>query len=155
MRFVTDQFRAFGHILSCYWSVQTSWAHSVWQPHVATTVRQLSEVTNWRKRGIIITGGNSYRYNFCCNKRFVATNTFVATNCFHDKYLSWQTILLWQKFCHDKHTFVTTKDTFCPPALQDKQVTNMCLSQEKLYLWQLPPMIENRQPLIWCTPFQA
>ena len=36
--------------------------------------------------------------------------------------------------------FVATKDMFC----RDKQVfvlTNVCLLQQKLYMWQLPPMI--------------
>ena len=73
----------------------------------------------------------------------------------HDKYLC----LLQKKFCHDKHTFVTTKlclswQMFCHDKsmfvatnillLQQKMcfvTTNTCLSQQKRYLWQLPPMI--------------
>ena len=51
-----------------------------------------------------------------------------------DKYLSLQ------RFCRGKHTFVATKDVLCC----DKRVfvaTKMCLSRQKWYLWQLPPMI--------------
>ena len=54
-------------------------------------------------------------WHACGNETFVMTNTclswqkyFVATNI----------ILSLQKFCHGKHTFVTTKDVFC----RDKHV---------------------------------
>ena len=51
-----------------------------------------------------------------------------------DKYLSLQ------RFCRGKHTFVATKDVLCC----DKRVfvaTKTYLSRQKLYLWQLPPVI--------------
>ena len=63
----------------------------------------------------------------CHNKTFVTTKSmlmFVATKYFCcNKHK--QTFYL---FCHDKHVFVMTK----------------LLSQQKLYLWQLPPMIALR-----------
>ena len=64
----------------------------------------------------------------CCDKLTFATNTFVATH-----------VLLQQKFCHCKCTFVATKDVFC----HDKSmlVTTKLLSQQKWYLRQLPPTI--------------
>ena len=56
-------------------------------------------------------------------KHLLQQQTCVCQN----KYLSWEEkkshqkyfvmtniILLWQKFCHSKHTFVVTKDMFCP-----------------------------------------
>ena len=75
-----------------------------------------------------------------------------------------------QKFCRDKHVFVATKHAFYRDkstvastkllyfvatnklSLQKKKsrqkacfvATNMCLSQQKLYLWQLPPMMHFR-----------
>ena len=79
---------------------------------------------------------------FCRDKRlsrqiFIATNVILLTRQAYfcrDKHLSQQ------KFCRGKHTFVVTKGMFCC----DKHVfvtTNTCLSRQKLYLWQLPPMI--------------
>ena len=58
---------------------------------------------------------------------------FVATNAF----------LLWQIFCHDKHTFVATKmclsqQNFC------RDILTKLLSWQKSYLWQLPPMITTK-----------
>ena len=53
---------------------------------------------------------------------FVATNVFSQAYFCRDK----RCILLWQTpVCHDKHVFAVTK----------------LLSRQKLYLWQLPPMI--------------
>ena len=47
---------------------------------------------------------------------------FVAANICHDKFCH-NIIFSWENFCHNKHTFVVTKDTFCC----DKRhvVTNM------------------------------
>ena len=47
-----------------------------------------------------------------------------------------------QTFCHDKHTFVATKDVFC----LDKHVfvARKLLSRQNGYLWQLPPTIVNK-----------
>ena len=60
---------------------------------------------------------------FCCNKTmFVTTNkTFVMTN-----------------ICHNKHNYVRTKHVFC---------RNKIMLQQKLCLWQFPPMILNRYSL--------
>ena len=64
-----------------------------------------------------IIGGSCHKYYFCRDNSFVATNTsFVATN----------VCLSRQNICHDKHNFVVTK----------------VLSRQKLYLWQLLPMID-------------
>ena len=41
------------------------------------------------------------------------TYVLLQQNICHDKYLSRQTILSWQMFCCDKHTFVVTKHIFC------------------------------------------
>ena len=63
-----------------------------------------------------IIGGSCRKYHFCCDKSFVATN-FVL-------------ILLQQKFCCGKYTFVTTKDVFC----HNKHMfvaANTCLSLRK------------------------
>ena len=77
----------------------------------------------------------------CHDKTFLLQHVwqiFVATNVI----LSGQTcvccILSWQKFCHDKHTFVMTKDMFCPWHVF---VTTKLLSWQKLYLWQLQSLI--------------
>ena len=72
---------------------------------------------------------NSVMTYFCRNKTCVLSprkyayhnKTFVKTELFcRDKYLSWQMFccnknisLSQQHFCHDRHTSVTTKDTFC------------------------------------------
>ena len=108
------------------------------------------------------------RENNCRDKIFLSRQNlsqqiFVVTNiillwqtCVHmlveTKLLSWQTcvccdkscvatdiILSWQKFCHSKHNFVVTKDMFCC----DKHMFVMTkdLSQQRWYLWQLPPVI--------------
>ena len=70
--------------------------------------------------------------NFCCDKSMLVVT----------KHLSWQTRVCQDKqnFCHDKHTFVAKKDILC----SHKHVfvaINTCLSRQKIYLWQLPPMI--------------
>ena len=84
-----------------------------------------------------IIGGSCYQYHFCRDKSmFVARKKKKA----------------WTYFCRDKHNFVATKDVFC----RNKHVfvaTNTCfiatklLSRQKLYLWQLPPIIALRFPL--------
>ena len=57
---------------------------------------------------------NMWQTEFCCSKSFVMTSVlFVMTK---------------DMFYHDKHMFV---------------VTNVCLSWQKLHLWQLPLMIVN------------
>ena len=83
---------------------------------------------------------NTTRQNCLSRQPFVATNTtklclsrqlFVVTN-----VLSRQNYV-----CLDKHSFVATKDVFC--VCRDKHVfvATKLLSREKLYLWQLSPMI--------------
>ena len=92
---------------------------------------------------------------FCHDKHmFVATKeSLLRQNFSHNKIMFVMTkiFLSQQRFCCDKHTFVTTKDVFCC----DKHMfvmTNMCLSRQKLYLWQLPPMIpfHSTHELFWC-----
>ena len=73
---------------------------------------------------------------------FVATNTtelFVETNICRDKHD--KIMFVETNICRDKHSFVVTKDVFC--VCRDKHVfvATKLLSREKLYLWQLPPMI--------------
>ena len=111
------------------------------------------------------------------NTSFVATNMFVTTNMCLSQNLSWQKyfvttkllsrqifvptniILLQQKFCHSKHTFVAAKDVGCynkhmfvvTKVCMSRQtfvMTKLCLSwqifvttRQKWYLWQHPPMI--------------
>ena len=61
----------------------------------------------------IIIGWSCHKYHFCRNKSFVASNTCLSQ----------------RKFCLNKYTFVTTKDTFCC----DKHVfvtTKVCLSRQ-------------------------
>ena len=83
------------------------------------------------------------RQNFCCDKIIsVATNTtelFVETNICRDKHD--KIMFVETNICRDKHSFVVTKDVFC--VCRDKHVfvATKLLSREKLYLWQLPPMI--------------
>ena len=112
-------------------------------------------------------GGSCHKYNFCWDKLHLMLviillwqNIFVATK---------NTCLLWQTFCYDKQTFVTTKDMFLIVMANVFVVTkvsllwqNFCcdknmfvmtkhvfvmtklLSWQKWYLWQLPPMIESK-----------
>ena len=64
------------------------------------------------------------KYHFCRHKGFVATNILLSL----------------QKFCLDTHTFCRDKRR----VFRDKHMfvaTNTCLSRQKWYLWQLPPMI--------------
>ena len=105
-----------------------------------------------------IIGGSCHKYNFCCNKSFVTTNTcllqqntsFVVTKV----CLSWQVlsqifvcvfvavklllqqifvvtniILLWQNVCHDKHTFVIT-NTCLSWQNTSFVTTKICLSRQ-------------------------
>ena len=101
--------------------------------------------------------------NICCNKHNFVMTSFVTTSIL----LSWQTrvccdksmLVLSQqnyaccdKTCHDKQIFVATKDTFS----HDKYVfvaTKVCLSWQKLYLWQLPPMSPLYTSTTWTTSF--
>ena len=69
--------------------------------------------------------------NLCCDKFCRDKHNFVT------KYLSWQ------KFCPSKHAFVAAKDVFCHNS------PNAYLLQQKWYLWQLPPMIV--QLFLFCT----
>ena len=74
---------------------------------------------------MFITGGSCHKYHFCCDERFVATNTrcplckimFVTTK---------------DMFCRDTQVFVVTKHVF---------VATKRLLRQKFYLWQLPPVI--------------
>ena len=111
-----------------------------------------------------IIGGHCHKYHFCCNKTCLLLkqkyacheayfcrdkHMFVATKhvFWRDKSMLVMTKLLLHMtntFCQDKscskHTFVMTKDVFCHDK-QNTQQTYMCLSRQKLYLWQLLPMI--------------
>ena len=69
-----------------------------------------------------IAGKSCHMYHFCHDKTFVATNTPLSQ----------------QKFCHDKHAFVVTKDVFCHG--KHTFVATKLLSCQKVYLWELPPM---------------
>ena len=92
------------------------------------------------------------------------TNTFVVTKVLSPqayfvmtKLLSWQTCLLQQKFCRNKHIFVATKDVFC----RNKQVSlswqNFChnkiISQQivvtKLLSQQAYICHNKRHVLLW------
>ena len=91
-----------------------------------------------------IIGASCDKYHFCCDKiMFVATNTtklFVETKICrvkHDKIMFVETTI-----CRDKNMFVATS------SLLSRQktcfvfvATTKKLSREKLYLWQLPPVI--------------
>ena len=93
------------------------------------------------------------RQKYACRdeRMLVETYIFVATNRIllrkgktrllsRQKYACRDKYLSLQRFCRGKHTFVATKDVLCC----DKRVfvaTKMCLSRQKWYLWQLPPMI--------------
>ena len=90
---------------------------------------------------------------FCCDMlTFVVTSVFVTTKhlfCHDKSLLSWQSMLVTTKIvCCDKYNFVTTiffflgKHTF----VTTKEVTKLLL-QQKLYLWQLPPVILSRWTL--------
>ena len=59
------------------------------------------------------------RQNLCCDKHML-----VATNICHDNNF----VMTKDVFCHGKHVFVVTK----------------LLSWQKLYLWQLPQMIDKQ-----------
>ena len=69
------------------------------------------------------------KYNVCCHKSILVVTKVLSQHNYvcHGKCLSWQ-VLSWQNmtkiFCHDKRNFFTTK----------------LLSQQKWYLWQLPPV---------------
>ena len=94
-----------------------------------------------------ITGGSCHKYHFCRDKSFVMTKLCLSG----------------QRFCRNKHAFVTTKDVFCCDKSKLVQQifvatniflswqktcfvkTNMFFSRQKWCLWQLLPMIE----LIW------
>ena len=91
----------------------------------------LSKILCRDKHVFAVTKVSLSQQNFCCSKiMFVVTNISCDKSCYNKNMLR-------QKFCRDKNTFVVTKDTFC----HDKQQTH--LLQQKLYLWQLPPMIQN------------
>ena len=63
---------------------------------------------------------------------FSTASVSLATNiCRNNSCVVTKICLSQQKFCHDKHTFVATKDVFC----------HKLLSRQKWYLWHLPPMI--------------
>ena len=89
------------------------------------------------------------RRNVCRDKiMFVATkNVFcvlsrLADFCRDERrvFVATKICLSRQKFYRNKHTSVETKDVFC----RDKHVfvATKRLSRQKLYLWQLPPMID-------------
>ena len=68
----------------------------------------------------------------CCDKRVCRDKSFVTTNNF-----------LMTKVYHDKPTFVMTKDVFFHDkhVCFDKTFVTKHLSQQKWYLWHLPPMM--------------
>ena len=91
-----------------------------------------------------IIGGSCYKYQFCRDKSFVTTNTCLSpqTRVYRDK----TRLLSQQKYdCRDKIMFVAKK-YFCFVATNichDKHVfvATKVLSRQKLYLWQLAPVI--------------
>ena len=81
---------------------------------------------------------------FCLYKHnFVTTNNFVMTKVLSQAYFSHDKRLV----CHDKHfycnkiMFVMTKDVFCHNKLAFWFVATKLLSWQKVYLWQLLPML--------------
>jgi len=94
----------------------------------------------------IIGGSCCHKYNFCCDKCFVMTNTCSL----------WQThvcrnkthLLLQQKYAFCEKTFVATKLCLLRQKFSHNKnmfvfVTTKHLSWQQWYLWQLPPMTEN------------
>ena len=73
----------------------------------------------------VVTNILSRQTHVFCNKSMLVATKLLSQQTYFcwDKYLSWQTILSQQKFCHDKLTFVATK---------------VCLSQQQntCLLWQ-------------------
>ena len=76
----------------------------------------------------------------------VTTNLFSQQTCACcNKYLSQE------NFCCDKKlTFVATKDTFCHDKHKHMFVMTKLLLLQKLYIWQLPPMIGSSLPVVVC-----
>ena len=79
----------------------------------------LPDCPHWYGRSVSLAGACLSRLtSVCCDKSMLAmTKRLLRQNyvchdkifLFHDKHLC----LLRQTFCHDKHTFFTTKDVFC------------------------------------------
>ena len=121
-------------------------------------------------RFIPVIGGSCHKYHFCrdkhaCdktnlslqqkyNKNVLVTTKLVRTELYllRQIFVTTNIILSWQKFghgfCHDKSVLVTTKYLLWQNCLakfcHDKHTfegINTCLSWQKLYLWQLQPMI--------------
>ena len=106
-----------------------------WQIFVATNV-----ILSWQK--------------FCCNKlTVVATNTCLSWQNMY--FVAAEVCLSRQKFCYDKHMFLATNichhsKSFTCDKTRVFVMTNTCLLRQKLYLWQLPPMIVKSDWL--CCP---
>ena len=100
-----------------------------------------------------LIGGSCHKYHFCCNrsiymyaccdKPFVVTKLCLLWQnfCGNNFFLSWQT-----RVCHDKHTFVVTKDVcvFCNKLVF---VTNV-LSQQK-YICHNRTFVATSILLLW------
>ena len=79
---------------------------------------------------------------FCRSKTFVMTNISRDKHACHDKtFVATNTCLLRQKFCHDKHTFVATKDVFCLDKRMFAATNYKTFVPTKIILVAAPPMI--------------
>ena len=54
-------------------------------------------------------------------------------------------------FCRNKHTFVTTKVLRIKHTFVATKDVFLCLSRQKWYLWQLPPMILISLRFLWTS----
>ena len=82
------------------WSCSLCYCNNAWNLLAGALVMffVLGKARDIMQHGTFCTAGRSCRmYHFCHNKKFVVTNTPLSQ----------------QKFCHDKHAFVMTKDAFC------------------------------------------
>ena len=93
-----------------------------------------------------IVGWSCHKYRFCRDKSFVATNTCLSRQ--NTSFVGTKVCMSRQNFRPDKHVFVATNIILSRQAYfcRDKHVfvaTKVCLglSRQKLYLWQLPPVI--------------
>ena len=91
----------------------------------------------------LITGGSCNKFHYCHDKTHLLLWQKYAC-CDKTIFLSWLAY-----FCCDKRCVLSWQTCLCH---NNKIVAiNMCLSQQKLHLWQLPPMITDR----WTKQFQS
>ena len=122
----------------------------------------LSQANKWSNKPKNKNRGKDYRLKYtqggCCHKYFYCDRSFVATDtCLlwqnyvcHDRYLclSWQAyfccdnrrVLSWQTHVHCDKRHVLSWQTHVHHD-KSKLVATKCLSRQKWYLWQIPPMI--------------